>query len=77
MKHRLILSLLGIFASLAVLAQGKKITGKVTSSDGTTLPGVTVKVKETSKGTQTDIDGNYMIDAVSDNTLVFSFVGMN
>ena len=77
MKNKLLLSLLGIMVSFAVLAQGSKITGKVTSLDGTTLPGVTVKIKETSKGTQTDIDGNYTIDATTGNTLIFSFVGMN
>lgn len=64
--------------SFAVMAQGKKITGKVTSSDdGSGLPGVTVQVKGTSKGSQTDIEGNYSIEAASGSTLVFSFVGMN
>ena len=78
MKKNLLLSLLGVFMSLAVLAQGKKITGKVTSSDdGSGLPGVSVQVKGTSKGSQTDIEGNYSIEAPSGSTLVFSFVGMN
>ena len=77
MKKNLLLSLLGVIFSVAVLAQGRKITGKVTSSeDGSTLPGVTVQVKGTSKGTQTDVDGNYTIDAIAGNTLVYSFVGL-
>ena len=78
MKKNLLLSLLGVIMSFAVMAQGKKITGKVTSSDDDSgLPGVTVQVKGTSKGSQTDIEGNYSIEAASGSTLVFSFVGMN
>jgi TonB-linked SusC/RagA family outer membrane protein len=77
-KKNLLLSLLGVIMSFAVMAQGSKITGKVTSSDdGSGLPGVTVQVKGTSKGSQTDIDGNYSIEAATGSTLVFSFVGMN
>ncbi len=78
MKKNLLLSLLGVVMSFAVFAQGKKITGKVTSSDdGSGLPGVSVQVKGTSKGSQTDIEGNYSIEAPTGSTLVFSFVGMN
>jgi TonB-linked SusC/RagA family outer membrane protein len=78
MKKNLLLSLLGVIMSFAVMAQGKKITGKVTSSDdGSGLPGVSVQVKGTSKGSQTDVDGNYSIEAATGSTLVFSFVGMN
>lgn len=78
MKKNLLLSLLGVIMSFAVMAQGKKITGKVTSSDdGSGLPGVTVQVKGTAKGSQTDIEGNYSIEAATGSTLVFSFVGMN
>lgn len=78
MKKNLLLSLLGVIMSFVVMAQGTKITGKVTSSDdGTGLPGVSVQVKGTSKGSQTDIEGKYSIEAPAGSTLVFSFVGMN
>ncbi|MBN1414633.1 MAG: TonB-dependent receptor [Bacteroidales bacterium] len=54
----------------------QKITGKVTSSDGSGLPGVNVVEKGTSNGTVTDIDGNYSIALTQpDAVLVFSFVG--
>ena len=39
------------------------------------LPGVAVSVKGTGKSVSTDIDGNYRINADSDGTLVFSYVG--
>ncbi len=57
--------------------QQKSITGKVTDSSGTPLPGVTVAIKGTSQGTITDSEGNYTLTGIfPDATLVFSFVGM-
>ena len=57
-------------------AQEVTINGKVTSeSDGFPLPGATVLIKGTTKGTQTDFDGNYQIDANYGETLVVSYVG--
>jgi TonB-linked SusC/RagA family outer membrane protein len=53
------------------------VSGKVTDSSGTSLPGVTVVVKGTTQGTITDGNGNYSLSNVpGDATLVFSFVGM-
>lgn len=58
-------------------AQEKTITGTVTSSeDGQPLLGVNVIVKGTTRGQQTDFDGNYTIRAAAGETLVFSFVGL-
>jgi TonB-linked SusC/RagA family outer membrane protein len=52
------------------------VTGKVTSAaSGEPLPGVNIRVKGTTVGTTTDVDGNYSIEAPSDATLMFSFVG--
>ncbi len=60
----------------SVVAQDRKITGKVTAAeDGSALPGVSVVVKGTAKGTTTDSNGGYSVDASSNATLVFSFVG--
>ena len=53
------------------------VKGSVTDASGAPLPGVTVAIKGTSKGTITDTDGNYSFNNVpADATLVFSFVGM-
>ncbi|NHF61112.1 SusC/RagA family TonB-linked outer membrane protein [Flavobacteriaceae bacterium TP-CH-4] len=51
------------------------ITGTVTDSDGVPLAGANVLVKGTTTGTQTDFDGNYTLEAESDATLVFSYLG--
>lgn len=57
------------------LAQQVRVTGKVTDTLNEPLPGATVLVKGTTRGTVTDIDGTYTIEASSTETLVFSFVG--
>lgn len=55
----------------------KSVSGKVTDSSGTSLPGVSVLIKGTQSGVITDVDGNYSISNVpEDATLQFSFVGM-
>ena len=57
--------------------QQKSISGKVTDSSRSSLPGVTVMVKGTTNGTITDSNGNYSISNIPANaTLQFSFVGM-
>ncbi|RCR69679.1 SusC/RagA family TonB-linked outer membrane protein [Larkinella punicea] len=52
------------------------IKGKVTDEKGDALPGVSILLKGTQKGTTTDAGGNFSIDVPSMNSvLVFSFVG--
>ena len=57
--------------------QQKSLSGKVTDSSGSTLPGVSVVVKGTTNGTITDVNGNYSLSNIPENaTIQFSFVGM-
>lgn len=53
----------------------EKITGQVTADKGEGLVGVSVLVKGTSRGTVTDANGKFSIDAKEGDVLVFSFVG--
>lgn len=71
----LFLLLWGRMASTSVLAQDKSITGKVTADDGSGLPGVSVVVKGTTRGTNTDGEGNFKISAPANARLLFSYVG--
>jgi len=65
-----------LFGSYAVFGQDMQIKGTVTiSEDGSTLPGVYVKIKGTNSGTATDADGMYQLGAPSNATLVFSSIG--
>ena len=66
--------LLALFVQIS-FAQEKTVTGKVADASGP-LPGVTVLIKGTKTGTQTDFDGNYSLKAKSGDVLQFSFVGM-
>ena len=69
--------LLCVLFALPALAQDRTVTGKVTSSDdGSILPGVSIQLKGSSRGTTTDSDGNYSLTNVpADARLVFSFIG--
>ncbi|GAB3163215.1 TonB-dependent receptor [Telluribacter humicola] len=52
------------------------ISGKVTDDTGAGLPGVSVVIKGTTRGTTTNGDGQFQLDVPENNTvLVFSFVG--
>ncbi|MEA5140942.1 TonB-dependent receptor [Arcicella rigui] len=54
----------------------QSITGTVTDEKGQALVGVSVLVKNTGRGTSTDVRGQYKISVPDgNNTLVFSFVG--
>ncbi len=58
------------------MAQTRPVAGKVTDkADGSPLPGVTISIKGTSKGTITNTQGEYRIEAGSGDVLVFSFIG--
>ena len=60
------------------MQQQKSVSGKVTDTNGESIPGVSVVVKGTTIGTVTNIDGEYIIFVPVDaQTIVFSFVGMS
>lgn len=53
------------------------VTGLVTDTDGIPIPGVSIRLKGTDRGTITDFNGKYTIENVADGqVLVFSFLGM-
>jgi len=69
--------ILTLFIALLVqvsFAQEKTISGTV-SDDSGALPGVSVVVEGTSKGVETDFDGNYSIKANQGDVLTFSYLG--
>ncbi len=77
-KKKFILILSVSFFCIYKACTQQTISGTVISSeDSLGIPGVTVVVKNTDIGTTTNIEGFYSIDMPADqNTLVFSFVGM-
>lgn len=66
-----------LLISISTIAQQKEISGTVTSkSDGLPLPGVSVIVKGSTTGVQTNFDGEYKILANVGDVLVYAFIGM-
>lgn len=76
MKRGLLIFLAMLCLAAQAWAQDRKVSGKVKDeTSGTPLPGVTVKIKGTSVGAATDIQGNYSLTVPEHAVLVFSFVG--
>jgi TonB-linked SusC/RagA family outer membrane protein len=65
-----------LLISTLSFAQTISVGGKVTDDQGQALPGVTITLKGTTKGVNSDLNGYYSISARSrDQVLVFSMVG--
>mgnify|MGYP002777677406 CR=1 FL=1 len=77
MKKGLLLSIVMLMFGLVSYAQDRRVTGRVTTAeDNTPLPGVSVVVQGTQRGTNTGPDGTYTLTDVPENaTLSFSFIG--
>ncbi|WP_347841346.1 von Willebrand factor type A domain-containing protein [uncultured Draconibacterium sp.] len=73
----LTLALLFAFSGIALATEQRTISGTISDQMGSPLPGVTVTVENTQRGTVSDINGYYSILVnPGDRKLVFSFVGM-
>ncbi|WP_259069586.1 SusC/RagA family TonB-linked outer membrane protein [Mucilaginibacter sp. X4EP1] len=53
------------------------VKGTVKDAGGQPLIGVNIAVKGTNKGTQSDVNGNFTIDANAGDVLVFTYIGFN
>jgi len=69
------LLLLLMLVTATVSAHAAAVTGTVSDNSGEPLIGVSVTVLGTKIGTATDINGSYSVDAASNATLRFSYVG--
>ena len=70
-----ILTIFLVMLSVQVFSQEKNISGTVVDDTGQPLLGVTILIKGMAKGTVTDFDGGYTINAKTGDVLVFSFLG--
>ncbi len=74
-NNLIVISLKGDIRELTDLQQ-KIVRGVVNDENGKPLTGVTIMVKGTTKGTTTDLNGNYVLEGVDPlSTLVVSFIG--
>jgi TonB-linked SusC/RagA family outer membrane protein len=72
---KLVLFFISQVILLPVFSQ-QTVKGKITDDKNNPVIGASVQVKNTLRGTFSDVDGAYAIDASSKDTLVFSFLGM-
>ncbi|GEL11932.1 TonB-linked outer membrane protein, SusC/RagA family [Flavobacterium glycines] len=75
-KLNVLLSLFLVMIFQFSYSQERIVSGTVLDKAGLPLPGVSVLVKGTQLGTQTDFDGKFKIKASASQILVFSFIGM-
>ena len=74
--RRILLVFLGLACSYAAMAQARVVSGTVKDPDGVALPGVSIVVKNTTTGTNADVEGKFSIQVPNNNAvLVFTFVG--
>ncbi|MNF33539.1 von Willebrand factor [compost metagenome] len=71
---KLISSAIAMLVCFVSFAQEKTITGTVSDATGP-LPGVSISIKKSKKGTTTNFDGHYSITAQKGDILVFSYIG--
>ena len=76
MNKKYIIAAMATSFALNMNAQSVKVTGTVVDSNNEPVIGAYIKVKGSSKGAVTDLDGHYTIDADKNATLVISYVGM-
>jgi TonB-dependent starch-binding outer membrane protein SusC len=78
MKKQILLCLLFTLSwCVDLLAQDRKVSGKVTAAeDGSGLAGVSVQLNGTNSGTSTDAAGNYTLSVPDKGILKFSFIGL-
>jgi iron complex outermembrane receptor protein len=75
MKNYLFISFL--LLGHLVFSQESEISGTVLDNQSQPIPGVSIAIKGTNKGTITNFDGKYAIEASLGQTLVFTYVGFS
>ena len=72
---KIFLLLISIHFFAIAWGQQIQLKGKVSSTDGETLPGVSVSVQRTGSGVLTDANGYFQLTVQNDDILVFSYIG--
>ena len=74
MKTRLLT--LGFILCMSIGLAQNSVSGNVADEETKQpIPGVTILIKDTTKGTTTDFDGNFSIEASPSDILVVSYLG--
>ncbi|QEC51256.1 TonB-linked SusC/RagA family outer membrane protein [Anseongella ginsenosidimutans] len=65
----------GMIVTAVLYGQESPLTGKVTDEEGNPLPGVSVLIKESGGGTQTNTEGIYTLSTPENAVIVFQLLG--
>ena len=74
-KKRFVSGLLFVLMGMQYAFAQQTITGIITDENDAPIPGANILIKGTTKGTQTDFDGNYSIETSAEDVLVISYLG--
>jgi len=72
---RIILTLLYLHFIGIIVGQSFPLQGVVTATDGELLIGVNIKVKDSGRGTITDMDGNFQLVVEPGEHLLLTYIG--
>jgi len=76
LKTKLALMLLLLVNSMLFAQDSYTVSGTITSAaDKSPIPGATILIKDSTKGTSSDFDGKYSIEVKNGDILQFSFIG--
>jgi len=65
-----------LMLSTTMYAQSHSVSGTIKDGSGEPLIGVSIQIKgNTTQGTITDLDGKFSINAQTNATLIFSYIG--
>ncbi|MDR0332945.1 MAG: TonB-dependent receptor [Dysgonamonadaceae bacterium] len=71
------ITLFCLMMALPMLAQNRTVRGTVVDDIGDPVIGATVRVEGATRGTATDFDGNFSIEAAANETLRISYIGFD
>ena len=77
MKKKYLILLLFFVGALTSYSQDITVKGKVSDTNGNSLPGVNILIKGTKNGSSTGGDGSYSIKAQKGDVLEISFIGFD
>jgi TonB-linked SusC/RagA family outer membrane protein len=74
-NHKLFFAIFSFLLLVASANAATQISGTVTDEHNQPLPGVTVRIKNTTQAVSTDVNGKYAISADQGTILTYSFIG--
>lgn len=68
---------LSLQSTLKKAKSNKSVSGKIVDTEGNPLIGVSIAVDNGARGTMSDVDGNWKLEAPEGSLLTFSYIGYN